>query len=403
MSTNEKTTLIVGGGFLGKYIIDDMMRSDTEYNKIIVVDVIPKEVFMEHPMIVDYANDDRITYEETSALDSIKLKKYFDEGVDGIIYTAAIADVPVAEKNVLHTININVLHLASFMESLRLFDYQNGMVLMSSESVYGRQPHEKLHITDETVKIKNANGIIEERTISNASGLKEDEALTRPVSLYGATKLSQESIANAASEKYGIPLLILRSATMYGVYGRPKQVIPTFCRQILEQKKASLMGDGTSTSRDFAFVTDQVAAINVGLSKVKELNQEIINIGSGKETFLLNLINAIKVLANQKSDPSDKLRKYPYIPVDRKPFRAGEKGMRMVLDISKAKEKLGWEPAIDLVKGLNTVLRWVNQFANTDARYKEEMDGYLQSLSVGAGLSRRAQPPLSLENTPSTG
>jgi nucleoside-diphosphate-sugar epimerase len=150
--------MLVGAGFLGKYIIHDFLTKDVnnEFDKIIAVDILPKEVWLTHPLVektMQTVMPGKLEYREVTAGNALTLKEDFKNGIDGIIYTAAIADVPVVEKNPDYAIEINEVHLARFIEVLRAFDFNGSMVLMSSESVYGKQPVEKLHITESKYRV----------------------------------------------------------------------------------------------------------------------------------------------------------------------------------------------------------------------------------------------------------
>ena len=116
--------------------------------------------------------------------------------------------------------------------------------------------------------------------------------MPNPANIYGSSKLAQEQIVLTYAKSYGMNATVLRSATLYGPFGRTKQAIPIFVKQMLERKKVSLDGDG-SNSRDFVYVEDTARAIELALYTDKNIKGEIINIGSGKETKFSSLINLI--------------------------------------------------------------------------------------------------------------
>lgn len=354
MSSEEgKTTLLVGAGFLGKYFIQNYLE-DNPYDKIIALEKVQKAPFFEHPQMKPYKEDDRLIKVDGSAFDAdTNIKKYFDDNmVSQVVYTAAIADVGYAQQNPKETYFTNVTTTGEFFTFLGNMNFKGRIVLMSSESVYKKKP---IDISDEERPFKET-----------------DE--TGPHSVYGQTKLEQENIAKEMAKKYGLELAIVRSATMYGPYGRIAQVIPDYIRQLLENNgQLQIMGDGISTSRDFIYVQDTVKALMSILRAPKEkVVGQTFNIGTGRETFLLNLANAMKEIMGLPSEPFDKKTGAPrpgFKAIKKLPFREGEKGARIVLNVTKAKETLqmmdmrgvqtNWEAEMDLIYGLKATIMWV--------------------------------------------
>lgn len=366
--TTGKGLLLVGAGFLGSYLMMQWLQNP--YNKIIVMDKMRKGTFFKHPLTKDYENDSRVKYQWGSSGDPQQLAKYFDAGeIDCIVYTAAIADVPYAANNPRDTQITNVDNMRIFLDYVGQLGFKGKIVHMSSESVYAKKP---------------------EGTPEEEIAFKETDA-TEGHSIYGTSKLGQEKVAQEAMKKYDLNLTIIRSATMYGAYARAEQVIPTFIKQVLEKKSITLFGDGKQTSRDFVHVSDTVSGILSILEADDSVTrQQIFNIGSGRETFLLNLANSIKETCGQPSEPFDPKKGLPrpgFIPITFKEFLPGEKGARMVLNIDKAKEKLqmrdragklvAFEPEVDLVRGLKSTIYWMCTEVGYDQSELEEIERFL--------------------------
>jgi UDP-glucose 4-epimerase len=352
MSTEEgKTVLLVGAGFLGKHFARDWLLTNPA-NKLIVLDKIDSSAFFSHPLMQDYKDDNRITYLWGNSGDPEQIEPYLKD-IDDIVYTAAIADVPYAAKNPRDTRRINVENTDTFMKFL-CKKFKGRIVLMSSESVYKKK--ECLPVKDfppEKIAFKETDQV-------------------GPHSEYGQSKLKQEEVAREVAKVCKLRLVVIRSATMYGMYARIKQVIPDYIRQLLETQNIAIMGPGDATSRDFINVMDTVSGIKAILAAPKSIDGETFNIGTGRETFLLNLANAIKHVCGQPTDAYDPKTGTPhpkFKPIKHLPVREGEQGARIVLDISKAKEKLKmvdkfgklvpWEPEIDLYYGLRNMIYWM--------------------------------------------
>lgn len=218
--------ILVGSGFLGKYFLLRLMEGYEEYlantgkkPKTIctVIDVVEKDNIMNFPLFEKFRNKNYIDFKWSSAGDTKKLEeeKILDKA-DAVVYTAAIADVPFALRNPNYTWQVNYNNTMEFMRFLDKCKFKGKVIGLSSESVYGHQPAKKLP-------------------------LKEDKVEPNPVNIYGHSKLAQENSFRAFPE---LDVTVLRSATMYGPYGRMKQAMPIFIRQIMEGKPVTLEGDG---------------------------------------------------------------------------------------------------------------------------------------------------------------
>lgn len=359
-STEPKKILLVGSGFLGKYLLtrqleglEQFIEGKTRINPFPLTYILDKQnpdTLYKFPLLENYEGKGYSEYLWQSMGDTMTLQKEkIHEKVDDIVITSAIADVPYAMKSPVDTYQTNVINTLQLMEYLRINDFAGKIILMSSESVLGHQPHDKLPLNE--------------------------ECLPNPANIYGSSKLAQEQIGLTYAKSYGMNVTILRSATMYGPYGRTKQAVPIFIRQILEHKPVTLEGDG-SQSRDFVFVEDTARAIELALyvKNPKKIRGEIINIGSGKELRFSDLIKLIAHTVGLRWDFTKADNKD--VKVKFKPFRAGEEGLRVCLDITKAKKLLDYEPMYPMTgigsSGLKTTIEWIaNWVLNFD---EDEMD-----------------------------
>ncbi len=175
-----------------------------------------------------------------------------------------------------------------------------------------------------------------------------------PQSPYGASKLSMEGYCSAFAGSYGMKTVALRFSNVYGPHSYHKgSVVAAFFKQILKGEPLTVYGDGTQT-RDYVFSEDLCSAIAGGLSL--ETGGEAIQLGSGRETSLNELIAAIREVAG----PSYKF------DVVYKPFRAGEVRFNYA-DISKARKVLGYDPRTGLREGLEKTWKWfMDQKTQTD-------------------------------------
>ncbi|KPL77018.1 epimerase [Ornatilinea apprima] len=167
----------------------------------------------------------------------------------------------------------------------------------------------------------------------------------RPHSPYAVSKLAAEYYVRTIGELWGMETVCLR---VFNAYGPGQQmppvytpVIPNFLRQALMNGTLVIHGDGKQT-RDYAYIDDVVRAM-VAASTAPDIHHDIINVGSGVETSVLDLANLVCEVTG----------KQPEIVIN--PRNAGGPG-RLCADLSLAREKLGFEPRLSLTAGLQLTL-----------------------------------------------
>jgi UDP-glucose 4-epimerase len=165
----------------------------------------------------------------------------------------------------------------------------------------------------------------------------------RPLAPYGQGKYAAEGYCGLYTRLHGFSTLSLRYGNVYGprqdVHGEAG-VVAIFCGQLVSGRTPTVFGDGRQT-RDWVDVSDVVAA-NL-LAADSELTGAI-NIGTGGETSVLDLLDALR-------DVSDQSPAQPNF----EPERPGEV-RRSCLDVSRARSELGWEARVQLRDGLRTIL-----------------------------------------------
>ncbi|UCF62868.1 MAG: NAD-dependent epimerase/dehydratase family protein [bacterium] len=160
----------------------------------------------------------------------------------------------------------------------------------------------------------------------------------RPLSPYGITKLTTEKYLYFYNQTYGLNYTVLRYANVYGPRQNPHGeagVVAIFSEKVLTDQQPVINGDGLQT-RDYVFVGDVVKANEMVLIRGEN---SIYNIGTGIETNVNELFQMIV----KKSGKS--------IPEKHGEAKPGEQ-LRSVLDYSLIKNKLSWEPAVDLAEGI---------------------------------------------------
>ena len=173
-----------------------------------------------------------------------------------------------------------------------------------------------------------------------------EDKVDNPVSLYAATKKSNELMAHAYSKLYNIPSTGLRFFTVYGPRQRPDLAINKFTSLILEDKEIPFYGDGT-TSRDYTFVEDIVTGIVASINYVNTDKKvfEIFNIGGDKTVSLMEMVETIEEVLGKNA----KLNRLPMQPGDVN---------RTCADITYSKEKIGYNPQTTFKEGIQKFINW---------------------------------------------
>ena len=243
-----------------------------------------------------------------------KLKPY---KIRQVIHLAAQPGVRISIKKPLNTLNENLIPFINILEIARIKKVKK-FIYASSSSVYGD---------------------------SKIYPFNENDNKNIPVSVYGASKLSNEIIAQSYSKNFKIKCIGIRFFTVYGPYGRPDMAYYSFLERLKKNKSITVFNKGLM-KRDFTFIDDVIHGI-VLLSKVKIKNfHTIVNIGKGKPDNLMDLIKFVQKYYNKKF----KIKFTRNIPNGdiKKTFS----------NTNKAKKLINWKPKTNLQEGINKFVKW---------------------------------------------
>jgi UDP-glucuronate 4-epimerase len=170
----------------------------------------------------------------------------------------------------------------------------------------------------------------------------EDDLDIQPISPYGATKRAGELLCYSYHHLHGMNIACLRIFTAYGPRQRPEMAIHKFTRLIDRGEKISIYGDGSSR-RDYTYIDDLIE----GMLAVIHHNRgfEIYNLGESQTTSLKELIGLIEEALGKKAN------------VEMVELQPGDVSITYA-NITKAKQRLGYHPKIDIKEGIKRFVKW---------------------------------------------
>ena len=237
---------------------------------------------------------------------------------EAIFHQAALASVPRSLEDPLAT------HAACATGTLTVLDQarQAGVrrvVYAASSSAYGNQPTPRKRETD----------------------------LPSPLSPYAAAKLAGEQYCEAYWHSFGLETVALRYFNVFGPRQDPSgpyaAVIPIFIQSLLAGKQPSIFGDGGQT-RDFNYIENVVQA-NLRAAVAKDAAGQVFNVGCGAAISLLDLLRELNSILGTSIQPTFK------------PERAGDVRDSLA-DITRTRQVLGYEPAVQLSEGLRKTVEF---------------------------------------------
>tara|TARA_B100000809_G_C15087524_1_gene511992 strand:+ start:709 stop:1734 length:1026 start_codon:yes stop_codon:yes gene_type:complete len=251
-----------------------------------------------------------------------------ENGFDVVSNLGAQAGVRYSIENPETYIDSNVVGFLNILECCRHYKIKH-LLYASSSSVYGENKKVPFSTSDN---------------------------VDHPISLYAATKKSNELMAHTYSHLFGIPTTGLRFFTVYGPWGRPDMAIYLFADAISKDKTIKVFNNG-NMSRDFTYIDDIVNGIEILLANPPEKTAEnpayrISNIGNGSPQSLGDFIKAIETSFGVEA-------KKEFLPM-----QAGDVPQTWA-DVSEI-EKLGYKSTTEINKGVQNFVDWFKKYKDLD-------------------------------------
>ncbi|AWI24448.1 NAD-dependent epimerase/dehydratase family protein [Flavobacterium pallidum] len=243
------------------------------------------------------------------------------EQFDVVANLAAQAGVRYSIDNPKVYVQSNVVGFINILEACRQNNIKH-LVYASSSSVYGNR--------DEVP-------------------FSENDRVDHPVSLYAATKKSNELMAHVYSHLYGLPTTGLRFFTVYGPWGRPDMAPFLFTKALFEGKPIKVFNNG-DLRRDFTYIDDIIQGVTGIIDKeVSQSDYRVFNIGNNNPEKLMDFIKFIQ-------ESSGKEAKLDFLPM-----QAGDV-FQTYADIDQLQQYSGYKPQTSLKEGLQQFVHWYKEY-----------------------------------------
>ncbi len=256
-------------------------------------------------------------------------KLFKQEKFDKVVNLAAQAGVRYSITNPYSYLNSNIVGFLNILEACRNYGVAH-LVFASSSSVYG---------------------------LNSKMPYSEEDKVDSPVSLYAASKKSNELMAHAYSKLYNFAVSGLRYFTVYGPWGRPDMAPMLFAKSISNDEPIKIFNNG-NLSRDFTYIDDIVEGTMRVLYSIPKAGEcengvpyKIYNIGCSHPVKLMDFISEMESALGKEA-----VKEYL-------PMQQGDVS-RTYADTSRLEKELGYKPKISLHEGIAKFIEWYKSDSN---------------------------------------
>lgn len=306
-----RTALVTGGaGFIGSHLAHALVSLGAEVRVLDDLSGGYRENVPEGARLV-----------EASVLDDAALREAM-AGCDLVFHQAAMVSVPESVEDPERCTEVNVVGTQRVLRAAA--DLRVGRVLFAaSAAAYGDEP----------------------------SLPSSERDAPEPYSPYAMSKIAGELLLKTFARCYDQSAVSLRYFNIFGPRQDPNSpyaaAISAFCRRLLAEAEVTVFGDGMQT-RDFTYIDNVVLANLLAAASERDLRGEIINIGTGVASSLLDVLGGMARALGRGVEPVFG------------PPRAGDVRHSRA-DIARARELLGYEPIVGLDEGLGRTLEWAKR------------------------------------------
>ncbi|NLJ71759.1 MAG: NAD-dependent epimerase/dehydratase family protein [Syntrophomonadaceae bacterium] len=321
-----KTYLITGvAGFIGYHLAEKMLELGMT---VIGLDNLNDyyDVNLKRSRLDILGGFDNFNFFKGDIADKVKVGSLFKKyNFDIVINLAAQAGVRYSIENPDVYIQANIIGFYNILEACR-YNKVEHLVYASSSSVYGA---------------------------NKKTPFSTEDMVDKPVSLYAATKKSNELMAYTYSHLYNIPTTGLRFFTVYGPYGRPDMAYFSFTRAILENKPIKIFNNG-DMYRDFTYIDDIITGIINILPKPPQEDEtgapyKLYNIGNNRPEKLMDFIHTLEKCLGKEA-----IKEYH-------PMQAGDV-YQTYADVADLMKDFNFKPDTPIDIGLGKFVEWYREY-----------------------------------------
>ena len=248
-----------------------------------------------------------------------RVEKVFNEfKPDMVVNLAAQAGVRYSIENPLKCINTNIVGFTNIIQSCLHYNV-GGLIYASSSSVYGG--NEKIPFST-------------------------DDRVDKPISIYAASKKSNELIAYTYSHLHGLNTTGLRFFTVYGPWGRPDMAMYIFAEKIRNGEKIPLFNHG-KMKRDFTYIDDIINGVRASLKYNYQC--EVFNLGNNRSEDLMEMIGFIEQELGRK------------VELDYLDMQPGDV-KETFANIDHSRNKLNYNPKTSINEGIPKFIKWYKKY-----------------------------------------
>jgi UDP-glucose 4-epimerase len=315
--------LVTGGaGFIGSNLVDGLLDAGHE---VVVIDNLSTGAAEN---LTD-ALARGATLQEIDITDAEAVAAEFERFRPGAVFhLAAQIDVRKSVLDPAFDASVNVGGTINLLSAARAVDVQRFVFSSTGGAIYG-----------ETEVVPSPESVA-----------------PRPEAPYGQSKFCAERYLDLYHRLFGFSTIALRYGNVYGPRQNPlgeAGVVAIFCGRLLLDEPVTIYGDGRQT-RDYVYVGDVVAA-NLAAVEALEVNGEV-NVGTGQETSVLDLVKILNDLAGE----------HTLVAAHADP-RLGEID-RSCLEVTRARQVLGWSASTDVVEGMRLTLQSTRDALSANGR-----------------------------------
>lgn len=332
-----KKILITGAaGFIGAHLAKELIKRDAE-----IVGLDNLNDYYDTQLKIDrmaaLAECENFNHVNINLEDRAGVEKLFKEHqFDAVVNLAAQAGVRYSLINPHSYIDTNIVGFVNILEGCRHSGVKH-LVYASSSSVYGANTRMPFSVHDN---------------------------VDHPVSLYAASKKSNELMAHTYSHLFGLPTTGLRFFTVYGPWGRPDMALFLFTKAILEGQPINVFNNG-NMERDFTYIDDIVEGVVRVIDKVPEGNFDwngdtpdpatsycpyrVYNIGNNSKEQLLRYIQVLEDCLGKKADKN-------FLPLQPGDVPA------TYANVDDLVEDFSYKPNTTIDEGIKKFVRWYKEY-----------------------------------------